>query len=441
MRLCLFVVCFVGCLPVDGPSADGGTPPPDAGPPLVDGDAGSDGGTVEADAGAADGGAPDAGAIDAGAAVDAGLVDGGSPADGGALELVICAPSAPAHVELSEQGPDTTYFQRCTARCADWRTCTRESVVRGVAQLELDYVVDEDGQGSGFGGTLRFTKTGSTQRVVMFHKGGSGTEWVEDFLPGKVEAAGGIAVQPKWVQAGTGWFARPRTGSRLERSLFGVSQRVAAVMRWISANVARGERFATVGCSGGSIATYYPRHWHGLDPLLKYQLLSGGPVMSKIEWACRGSAPTFGHCTLAPSRTCQRDPDCATVSGGTCSAWEWGSGVVMAAVRLSMDHLHAVETGGSRDCFQKRPQPAFAISDFDDPRRPFDTMNEHPIDFMMNVGGSMQSDNDLNVLASGAAVYSRLQGPRTWAVEPGTHCDSMMTEGAWQRLRMGAGFP
>jgi hypothetical protein len=388
------------------------------------------------DAGVAEG---DGGPSDAGT-TDAGSPDAGVPADAGGLELVICS-GAPAHVELTEAGPDTTHFQRCASRCTDWRQCTRETTARGVAQLELDYVVDEDGQGRGFGGTLRFTRTGSRRRVVMFHKGGSGTDWVEDFLPGRVEAAGGIAVQPKWVQAGTGWFARPASGSRLERSLFGVSQRVAAVMRWVGANVAQGERFATVGCSGGSIATYYPRHWHGLDPLLSYQLLAGGPVMSKIEWACRGSAPTFGRCTLAPERACQRAQDCAAGGGGTCSPWEWGPGVIMSAVRVSMDHLHAVETNGARDCLLKRPQPAFAVSDFDDPRRPVDSQNEHPIDFMMNVGGSAQSDDDLAVLASGAAVFSGLLGPRTWSVEAGTHCDALLTEGAWQKLRVGAGLP
>lgn len=422
------------CLVVLGCSAP--TPaPPDAGT-----DAGIDAGVLTDDAGAPDAGGTDAGMPDGGLVVDAGTpgLDGGLAAALSAVpNLIICQPGATPFVAKTEMGPDVTNYAACTTVCPRWQDCTTETMVRGAAQLDLSFVVDEDGQGNGMGGTLRFTRDGNRQKVVLFHRGGSGTEWVEDFLPGKVEQAGGTYVQPKWNQGGPGWFSRPTLTSRLERSLAGVSQRPAAVMKWVALNLAQ-TPFSTFGCSGGSIATYYPRHWHGLDVALKYQLLMGGPVMSRIEVSCRGQGAFLGRCTAAPDTECQRDADC---SSGKCTPSEWSGGLVMTAVRGTIDHLHARETNGSNDCLLKRPQPAFAISDFDNGRRPIDFANEHRIDFVMNAGGMTASDDGLNVVASGAAVYSRLQGPKSWLALPmGDHCDAMHTEAAWDLLRVGAGL-
>jgi hypothetical protein len=208
-------------------------------------------------------------------------------------------------------------------------------------------------------------------------------------------------------------------------------------MKWVALNLAQGP-FSTVGCSGGSIATYYPRHWYGLDVALKYQLLMGGPVMARIEAGCRGGASFRGRCVASPEVECNTDGDCAA---SRCSPYEWSGGVVMTAVRDTIDHLHARETNGARDCVLRRPQPAFAVSDFDSPRRPFDLMNEHRIDFVMNAGGVTTSDDGLDVLASGAAVYASLRGPRTWTALPtGEHCEALQAEATWSVIRAGAGL-
>lgn len=353
--------------------------------------------------------------------------------------LVVCQPGAQPWINQTEEGTDTTYFHRCAAPCADWRSCTTETDVRGTKLVELAFVVDEDGSGNGFGGSLRFSKNGARDHLVMFHKGGSGTEWVDDFLPAKVEAAGGTSFEPKWIKQGVGWFARPSAGSKLERNLYGVSARVAAVIKWGYLNVAKSP-IASVGCSGGSIATYYPRHWHGLDPVFRYQLLSGGPVMSKIEAGCRGGAASFGRCTRDPDKACDATNECGP-GGGTCSSYEWGSDLVMTAVRATIDHLHANETSGAKSCLQRTPQAAFGASDFDSPAHAYDDTNEHRIDFMANVGIGDLADDDINVVASSAAVYASLKGAKSWTTQPGTHCDTLKTEEAWGLVRAGAGFP
>lgn len=378
-----------------------------------------------------------------GGVADAGTADGGGPVDevlAQIPELVVCGLNAQPFVTSTEGTDDATTYHACTTPCGRWQDCARETLVRGRLQTELDFVVDEDGGGRGFGGTLRFTKVGSRAQVVLFHRGGSGTDWVDDFLPERVEAAGGTYLQPKWVQDGPGWFSRPFAGSRLQRNLHGVSLRVAAVIKWAWLNVATSP-LSTVGCSGGSIATYYPRHWHGLDVVLRYQLLMGGPVMSKIEWGCRGGGPYVGRCTMAPDTECQDTAGCGP-SGGTCTPYEWSGGTVMTAVRSTIDHLHAQEIGGANDCFRRRAQPAFDVSDFDSPAHPFDTANSHPINFIVNVGGLSTSDDGINVAASGAAVYSRLTGPKTWlAIPSGAHCDALNSEAAWDLLRAGVGLP
>lgn len=398
--------------------------------------------SLSSDAGSVDGSTADGGQGDAGSgAPDAGwLTASATQALARLPALVICQPLAQPFITQMEGTTDPTSFHACVARCADWRQCTRETTVRGVTQVELEFVVDEDGRGNGFGGTLRFTKAGSRAHLVMFHRGGGGTEWVDDLLPGKVEQAGGVALQPKWVQQGPGWFARPHAASRLERNLFGVSQRPAAVMKWAALELAEGP-LSTLGCSGGSIATYYPRHWHGLDPLLRYQLLMGGPVMSKIEAGCRGGAGFVGRCTRAPATECQTSADCGA-AGGTCSPYEWSGGLVMTAVRGTIDHLHANELAGANDCVRRRAQPAFAASDFDSPSHAFDRDNEHPIDFVMNAGGMPGSDDGLNVLASGAAVAASLRGPMRWNVTlSGDHCEALTADSTWQLLRAGASLP
>jgi hypothetical protein len=354
-------------------------------------------------------------------------------------DLRICKPSATPFIEKAETLSDTIYYQSCKESCADWKTCTSESTVRGRVQLELSFVVDEDHNGNGFGGTLRWTKSGDTKKLVFFHKGGSGTDWVEDYLPEQVEAAGGIAFQPKWFSQGTGWFMRPYSGSTLERSLAGVTQRPASVMKWAYRNLTQAV-YSTAGCSGGSIATYYPRHWYGLDPILKYQLVGGGPVMADIESGCRGGASELGRCTSSPTLTCNADADCG-VSGGSCSEYEWNGGPVMTAVRKTIDQLHFLETGAGNFCLRKDAQPLFAISNFDNSIRPIDDRNEHPIDFLMNVGSDPNADNGLNVLAQGALVYSGLKGAKTWNVQPnGIHCDATNGPAGWALLKTGAGL-
>lgn len=425
---CGAVVCWAACA-TDQPAVDAGTEP-DAG----------------VDAGGDDAGGVDAGGVDAGG-VDAGEFDAGADAGLAAIfakipNLVICKPAADPWVHKTEMSPTTTHYQACATVCADWQACTVETTARNATQVEVNYVVDEDGHGNGFGGTLRFSKSGSRDHVVLFHKGGSGTEYVDDDLPAKVEAAGGTSIEPKWVaeaDTAVGWFSRPFADSTLEKNLYGVSLRPAAIFKWVWQNLATAP-FSTAGCSGGSIATYYPRHWHGLDVVLRYQLLSGGPVMSKLQAGCGSADKGKGRCTNAPTIECLKDAQCGA-DGGTCSPYQWKKlDLVMKAVRGTVDHLHAHATSGSSDCEMGTAQPAFDVSDFDSSAHAFDRSNEHRIDFMTNVGATL-ADDYLNVVASGAAVYSGLTGPKSWTAQfSGVHCDSFKSDAGWYLLKAGAGL-
>jgi hypothetical protein len=357
-------------------------------------------------------------------------------------DLVICEPADDPWVHQSE-GVPLTRFHACVSRCTDWSQCTVETVARGRPQWELAFVVDEDGAGNGYGGTLRVTKGGDRALTVLFHKGGSGTDYVDDDVPEKVEASGGTAIEPKWVNEDDvkfGWFSRPAAASTLESNLYGIAARPAAVFKWIALNLATA-RFSSVGCSGGSIATYYPRHWYGLDGVLKYQLLGGGPVMSKLQAGCGSASIGLGRCTEKPGIECTDSAACGA-DGGSCSMYTWRRpSLVMQAVRNSVDHLHSLEIDGALDCVLANPQPAFDASDFDSAAHPFDAHNEHPIDFWMNVGGS-NADDDLSLLASGAAVYGALTGTKSWNVEThGIHCDALKSDAAWLQIRVGAGLP
>jgi hypothetical protein len=50
-------------------------------------------------------------------------------------------------------------------------------------------------------------------------------------------------------------------------------------MEWSHENLAGPAMFGTLGCSMGTNATFGPVLWHGMDPIVDYQLFVGGPNM------------------------------------------------------------------------------------------------------------------------------------------------------------------
>ena len=88
--------------------------------------------------------------------------------------------------------------------------------------------------------------------------------------------------------------------------------RPAAVIQWARAYlIPSSVKFATIGCSGGSIATFGPVYWLGLAPIVDYQYLSSAlPGVYDIPAACAKTQSTYGICENDPTRSCRDDRAC-----------------------------------------------------------------------------------------------------------------------------------
>jgi hypothetical protein len=278
----------------------------------------------------------------------------------------------------------------------------------------------------GVSGLLRFSM-GARDKTVLFHRGRKGTDWPNRWLVRKVLEAGGTPVEVRWI--GThpfGWLTRP---DGEPSTLPHVVARPAAVIEWVYENIALGQPIGTVGCSVGSIATYYARYFHPIDDVLRYQLVGGGPPIHTVNAGCGSLVKDPpGRCGHDPLIGCTTDGDCWEELS-SCSGFLWNRGGGMARL---IDHVHATS-----DCTAGRFHPSFADSD----HRGGDVHNEHPIDFMMNTNFPRAGDDDMGVAAHAALIYAELTGPKSWSHWHGRHCAWLGSELAWEKLRAGMGWP
>ena len=236
------------------------------------------------------------------------LPDGGSAetgtvsvADSFASQVRICAtpdpalPSSAFNLAKSAPGEDGDYHVNysCKQACADWRDCLvpayKDDGMQLLTQgrnpdqpkLALAYVVDD------MAGHLALTPDGG--KTVLLHSGAGGTDYRYAEPALDLERRLSVrTVMVRWEKGFTaaefeppfrapinwGWYSR--TGDKAS-NVFELNKRVAAIIAWVHENLAGNEAFATAGCSMGSNATFLARLWHGLDPIIDYQLFVGGP--------------------------------------------------------------------------------------------------------------------------------------------------------------------
>ena len=75
------------------------------------------------------------------------------------------------------------------------------------------------------------------------------------------------------------WYSRTTAE---DTNVFVLNKRVEAVIAWAHDNLADDEAFVTDATSMGS-TTFLTRLWHGLDSIIDYQLLVGGPNTGNCE--------------------------------------------------------------------------------------------------------------------------------------------------------------
>ena len=227
---------------------------------------------------------------------------------------------------------DYSMRYRCKEVCADWRQCqvpayawdNGEIMYHGrrpdLPKQAVALVVD------GMGGHLAYTTDGG-DKTIFSHGGGGGIghdpslallerrssvntlsmSWAMGYAPPDIPDAPPFPIA--W-----GWYTRNSAAAERVHSL---NRRVAAAIAWSHENLAGPSTFATRGCSMGAVATFGAVLWHGLDDIIDYQALGGGPPLYDINAGCGRRSYNQGYCDLDANVPCTADADCKAVSANS----------------------------------------------------------------------------------------------------------------------------
>ena len=200
----------------------------------------------------------------------------------------------------------TTATYACAQACSDVATCSVDLLdqqghpvqsSRGGALKLLVFVVDD------MGGDFIYTSDGDD--VVVTHGGVGGTGGLHDF-DRELQAHStlktvslnwdyGVGVFGSGGGGGGGWFTRKDTTGT---SVHALAVRPAAAIQWVKQNFAVGKKLGTVGASFGTIATFGPHVWYGLESIIDYQMLIGGPPYWDVNMGCGRAHTSAGHCDV-----------------------------------------------------------------------------------------------------------------------------------------------
>jgi len=219
----------------------------------------------------------------------------------------------------------------CATPCADWMQCVvgvQDAQgapilsARGAMPMQaLAFIVD------GMAGHFVFTPDGDD--VVVTHAGSGGTSTFNPFDRNLQAGSTMKTVSLGWADgssggfARTGWFTRKDATGTTVRAL---TARPAAAIQWIKDNFAAGKKLGTVGSSMGTVATLGAHVWHGLEPILDYQLLIGGPGMWDVNAGCGRVHISAGFCDVDATPCAgnpfssygNNDPTCGAVLTNNC---------------------------------------------------------------------------------------------------------------------------
>ena len=338
-----------------------------------------------------------------------------------AADLQICqAASSPFNASQSTADANGDYWvsYSCKTNCADWRQCrSTASAGGGGAKDGLAFVVD------GMGGHFSFTTEQTGAKTVLLHTGVGGTNFMHPLSRQIESASDAKVVMVRWEGGFSNWGWFTRTSAAATR-VPNVTRRIASVLAWVHENLAGAEEFGTVGCSMGTQATLGAVYWHsGVDSIVDYQLMVGGPGLWDINAGCGRRQHTSGFCDLDASRTCSADADCASLSAR--SRCTMPGPIPLASLYESVvNHVHATQACDVSAADSTTPIHA----DFDESGFGYTTGDwdfDHPIDFQMDLWGS---DGD-HRWAMGDAMHvfnsitSASGHPKRWNTTPDSnHC-------------------
>src|SRR5262249_19543426 len=87
-----------------------------------------------------------------------------------------------------------------------------------------------------------------------------------------------------------------------------LAARPAAAIRWVHDNLAAGHKLGTAAHSMGTMATFGAQAWYGLEPIIDYQILIGGPGFWDVNAGCGRIHISQGFCDTDAS-ACSGSPN------------------------------------------------------------------------------------------------------------------------------------
>ena len=357
-------------------------------------------------------------------------------------------PSSAFNLAKSAPAEDGDYHVNygCKQACADWRECLvpayKDDGMQLLTQgrnpdqpkLALAYVVDD------MAGHLALTPDGG--KTVLLHSGAGGTDYRYTEPALDLERRLSVrTVMVRWEKGFTapdfappfrdrinwGWYSR--TGDEAT-NVYELNKRVAAVIAWVHENLAGDGAFATAGCSMGSNATFLARLWHGLDPIIDYQLLVGGPNNWDFNAHCSRRQYTRGHCDADGTNVCSTDNDCAALAPGSKCRMPGSYAHFGVTYEIFANHVHKTDACDYSLEGELAPYPPF-----DDSSMAFrpeaDWEPDHRIDLVANINRDMDDPrgggDEYFSLGEFTYAFTRLKPDenKQWHVLPDTgHCEA-----------------
>ena len=364
-------------------------------------------------------------------------------------------PSSAFAISHSESDEHSGYWvnYQCKQSCENWQECLVPAYSDDDGSLltngrnadlpkqALAFVVD------GMGGHLALNSDGI--KTVFIHTGAGGTRYYSDPALTLEKMSNAHTVMMRWekgyaspiVQAPFtspitwGWYSRTSAQATNIKEL---NKRVASMIKWTHDNLTNSSMFGTLGCSMGTNATFGPVLWHGLDPIIDYQLFVGGPNMWDLNAQCGRRHYEKGYCDFDGITSCTDDKDCHAIDEKSQCTKPGEYTTIDKLFEQLPNHIHVTDACDIKVSI-KSPSP---YPPFDESSMAFapgaDWEIDHHMDFLVNVGAAQGANFEEGTggdeywgLGHFPYIFNKIKPEenRHWQVFPDTHhCSAISSE-------------
>ena len=364
-------------------------------------------------------------------------------------------PSSAFDMYQSETDEHSGYWVRyqCKQSCEDWRQClvlaysddggTLLSNGRDpdLPKQALAFVVD------GMAGHLALSRDGD--KTVFIHTGAGGTRYYSKPAKKLEQRSSARTIMIRWEKGYTspivqppftrpiswGWYSRT---SEKASDIKELNKRVASIIAWSHDNLSASTKFATLGCSMGTNATFGPVLWHGLDPIIDYQLFVGGPNMWDLNAQCGRRRYTAGYCAVDGVTACSNDGDCRDLGAYSLCTMPGKYTTIDLLFEQLPNHIHLTDACDIR----ASDNSTLAYPPFDESSMAFapgaDWEIDHHMDFLVNLGAKQGANfaedrggDEYWAVGHFPQIYNKIKpdANKSWHAIPDTHhCGAMFDE-------------